>query len=75
MKTGVIWNGYNEAIHDSKPLGKYGRKAGVHLTETFSETCVSVTQHEGNSPWCCQFRVAEIASAGHVLSWETPNTS
>jgi hypothetical protein len=61
--------------HDNISLGKGGRKGGVNKPETFSKTCVSVTQHEGKSPWCCQFGVAEIASAGHVsLCWETIST-
>jgi hypothetical protein len=59
---------------DNKPLGKSGRNGGVHKPETFSKTCVLIMQHEGNSPWCCQFRVAEIPSAGHVLFWETMST-
>jgi hypothetical protein len=61
--------------HDNIPLGKGGRKGTVNKPETFSKICVSITQDEGNSPWCCQFRVAEIASAGRVsLCWETIST-
>jgi hypothetical protein len=62
-------------IHDNKPLSKCGRKGGVNKPETFSSTYVSITQHEENSPRCCQFRVAEITSVGHVLCWENLSTS
>ena len=70
-----INKGMTAVTRDNIPLRKGGRKGSVNKPETFSKTCVSITQHEGNSPWCCQFRVAEIVSAGHVsLCWGTMST-